>query len=328
VERYGQPAVREVQTGTQAKPGILITGHDLLDLENLLKQVEGTEVMVYTHGEMLPAFMYPKLASHPNLAGHFGGAWQLQKDEFEAFGGAILATTNCVLHPKPSYAAKFFTTRVTAVPGATRLKSDNFSEVIACARKIGALPERKGERIPVGFHHSVILGAAPAIVEAVKKGDITRFFVIGGCDGAEPGRNYFTEYAKHAPASSFILTLGCGKYRIMGHDYGTLLGLPRLLDMGQCNNAYGAIQVAVGLAGAFQCGVNDLPLTIVLSWFEQKAVAVLLTLLHLGVKNIAVGPTAPAWITPNVFKVLQDAYGLKLIGEDAVAEVQELCGVR
>jgi hydroxylamine reductase len=327
VERYGQPAVREVQTGTLAKPGILITGHDLLDLENLLKQVEGTEVMVYTHGEMLPAFMYPKLAGHPNLAGHFGGAWQLQKDEFEVFGGAILATTNCVLHPRPSYAAKFFTTRVTAVPGATRLKSDDFSAVIACAKRIGPLPERKGERIPVGFHHSVILGAAPAIVEAVKKGDITRFFVIGGCDGAEPGRNYFTEYAKQAPASSFILTLGCGKYRIMGHDYGTLLGLPRLLDMGQCNNAYGAIQVAVGLAGAFECGVNDLPLTIVLSWFEQKAVAVLLTLLHLGVKNIAVGPTAPAWITPNVFKVLQDAYGLKLIGENATADAQEVCAV-
>ncbi len=328
VERYGKPAVTEVQTGTQAKPGILITGHDLLDLEHLLKQVEGTEVLVYTHGEMLPAFMYPKLANHPNLAGHFGGAWQLQKDEFEAFGGAILATTNCVLHPLPSYADKFFTTRVTAVPGATRLKTDDFSAVIACAKKIGPLAARTGERIPVGFHHSVILDAAPAIIDAVKKGEITRFFVIGGCDGAEPGRNYFTDYAKNTPDSTFILTLGCGKYRIMGHDYGTLLGLPRLLDMGQCNNAYGAIQVAVGLAGAFECGVNDLPLTIVLSWFEQKAVAVLLTLLHLGVKNIAVGPTAPAWITPNVFKVLQEAYGLKLIGEDGVADVLEVCAVR
>jgi len=328
VERYGKPEVREVQIGTQAKPGILITGHDMLDLENLLRQAEGTGVMVYTHGEMLPAFMYPKLAGHPNLAGHFGGAWQLQKNEFEAFGGAILATTNCIQHPKPSYADKFFTTRVTAVPGATRLKTDDYTAVIERAKEIGALPERKGARISVGFHHSVILAAAPAIVAAVKKGEVTRFFVIGGCDGAKPGRNYFTEYAKNAPRSTFILTLGCGKYRIMGHDYGTLLGLPRLLDMGQCNNAYGAIQVAVGLAGAFNCGVNDLPLTIVLSWFEQKAVAVLLTLLHLGVKNIAVGPSAPAWITPNVFKVLQDAYGLKLVGKDGKADVLEVCAAK
>lgn len=324
VERYGQPAVREVFVGTKAQPGILVTGHDMLDLENLLKQCEGTDVLVYTHGEMLPAFMYPKLANHPNLAGHFGGAWQLQKKEFEEFGGAILATTNCVLHPKDSYAHRFFTLRCTAVPGATRLKTDDFSAVIAKAKAAGNLPARDFGKVTTGFHHSVILGAAPAIIEGVQKGEITRFFVIGGCDGAEPGRNYFTEYAANAPKSSFILTLGCGKYRIMGHDYGTLLGLPRLLDMGQCNNAYGAIQVAVGLAGAFKCGVNDLPLTIVLSWFEQKAVAVLLTLLHLGVKNIAVGPAAPAWITPNIFKVLQDAYGLKLIGKDGKADVQAI----
>jgi hydroxylamine reductase len=321
VERYGQPAVREVATGTKAAPGILVTGHDLLDLENLLRQVEGTDVLVYTHGEMLPGHMYPKLAAHPNLAGHFGGAWQLQKKEFEAFGGAILATTNCILEPRESYADRVFTTRVTAVPGGTRLKDDDFSAVIRRARALGDLPAREGKPVTVGFHHSVILGAAPAILEAVAKGDVTRFFVIGGCDGAEPGRNYFSEYAANAPDSSFILTLGCGKFRIMDHDYGTLLGLPRLLDMGQCNNAYGAIQVAVGLAGALNCGVNDLPLTIVLSWFEQKAVAVLLTLLHLGVKNIAVGPAAPAFLSPGVFKVLQDAYGLKLVGSDAKADL-------
>jgi hydroxylamine reductase len=297
----------------------------MLDLENLLRQCEGTDVLVYTHGEMLPAFMYPKLANHPNLAGHFGGAWQLQKKEFEAFGGAILATTNCVLHPRPSYADRLFTLRCTAVPGATRLKTDDFSAVIRKAQELGRLEAREFGKVTTGFHHSVILGAAPAIIEGVKKGEITRFFLIGGCDGAEPGRNYYTDYAANAPQSSFILTLGCGKYRVMGDDYGTLLGLPRLLDMGQCNNAYGAIQVAVGLAGAFQCGVNDLPLTIVLSWFEQKAVAVLLTLLHLGVKNIAVGPAAPAWITPNVFKVLQDAYGLKLIGTDGKADVLAAC---
>ena len=321
VEHFGQPAVKAAFCGTKAQPGILVTGHDLLDLANLLKQVEGTEVLVYTHGEMLPAHMYPAFANHPNLAGHFGGAWQLQRKEFETFGGAILATTNCIMEPKSSYAGRMFTTRVTAVPGATRLKTDDFSAVIAKAQQAGNLEARDFGTITTGFHHSVILGAAPAIIEGVKKGDITRFFVIGGCDGSEPGRNYYTEYAANTPQSSFILTLGCGKFRIMGHDYGTLLGLPRLLDMGQCNNAYGAIQVAVGLAGAFECSVNDLPLTIVLSWFEQKAVAVLLTLLHLGVKNIAVGPAATAWITPNVFKVLQDAYGLKLIGENAKADL-------
>ncbi len=321
VERYGQPAVGQVAAGTRAQPGILVTGHDLLDLENLLEQVRGTDVLVYTHGEMLPAHMYPVLKGHPNLAGHFGGAWQLQKTEFEAFGGAILATTNCILEPRESYRDRVFTTRITAVPGATRLRGDDFSAVIARAKALGPLPERTGPSLTVGFHQSVILGAAPAILEAVAKGEVTRFFVIGGCDGAEPGRNYFSDYAKNAPASSFILTLGCGKFRILDHDYGTLLGLPRLLDMGQCNNAYGAIQVAVGLAGALNCGVNDLPLTIVLSWFEQKAVAVLLTLLHLGVKNIAVGPAAPAFLSPNVFKVLQGAYGLKLTGTDARADL-------
>ena len=321
VERYGQPAVGAVATGTRPQPGILVTGHDLVDLENLLAQAEGTDVLVYTHGEMLPAHMYPVLRNHPNLAGHFGGAWQLQKTEFEAFGGAILASTNCILEPRESYRDRVFTTRVTAVPGGTRLRGDDFGAVIARARALGPLPERTGPSLTVGFHQSVILGAAPAILEAVAKGEVTRFFVIGGCDGAEPGRNYFSDYAKNAPASSFILTLGCGKFRILDHDYGTLLGLPRLLDMGQCNNAYGAIQVAAGLAGALNCGVNDLPLTIVLSWFEQKAVAVLLTLLHLGVKNIAVGPAAPAFLSPNVFKVLQDAYGLKLTGTDALADL-------
>ena len=319
--RYGQPEVTAVATGTQARPGILITGHDLLDLEHLLAQVAGTDVMVYTHGEMLPAHMYPNLRNHPNLAGHFGGAWQLQKSQFEDFGGAILATTNCILVPRDSYRDRVFTTRVTAVPGGTRLRTDDCSAVIRRAQELGALPERVGPEVTVGFHHSVILKAAPAILEAVAKGEVTRFFVIGGCDGAEPGRNYFSEFARNAPDSSFVLTLGCGKFRLMDHDYGTLLGLPRLLDMGQCNDAYGAIQVAAGLAGALNCGVNDLPLTIVLSWFEQKAVAVLLTLLHLGIRNIAVGPAAPAFLSPNVFKVLQDAYGLKLIGSDAKADL-------
>lgn len=321
VAHFGAPSPTEVRVGSQARPGILVSGHDLLDLSNLLAQVEGTDVLVYTHGEMLPAHMYPRLREHPNLAGHYGGAWQLQRKEFEAFGGAVLVTTNCVQEPRPGYADRLFTTRATAVPGCPRLEGDDFSAVIAKARELGPLPARDAGTVPVGFHHSVLLAAAPAILDAVKAGTITRFFLIGGCDGAEPGRNYYSEYARLTPDSSFILTLGCGKFRIMGHDYGTLLGLPRLLDMGQCNNAYGAIQVAAGLAGALGCGVNDLPLTIVLSWFEQKAVAVLLTLLHLGVRNIAVGPAAPAFLTPNVFKVLQDTFGLKLTGADARADL-------
>ncbi len=321
VARFGQPRVAQVEVGTRPQPGILVSGHDLLDLANLLQQVEGTGVLVYTHGEMLPAHMYPGLGDHPNLAGHFGGAWQLQKKEFDTFGGAILVTTNCIQEARDSYRDRLFTTRVTAVPGATRLAGDDFSAVIARAKALGPLPRRDLGRIPVGFHHSVVLGAAPALLEAVKAGQLTHVFLIGGCDGNEPGRNYYSEYARLTPASSFVLTLGCGKFRIMDHDYGTLLGLPRLLDMGQCNDAYGAIKVAAGLAEALGCGVNDLPLTIVLSWFEQKAVAILLTLLHLGVKNIAVGPNAPAFLTPSLFKVLQDAYGLKLTGEDPKADL-------
>jgi hydroxylamine reductase len=315
VETFGKPSPTTVKEGLLTKPGILITGHDMVDLWNLLKQCEGTDVMVYTHGEMLPAHMYPKLRNHPNLAGHFGGAWQKQKSEFAAFGGAVLATTNCVLIPKESYKDRIFTTRVTAVPGGKQLHTDDFSSVIACAKACGPLEATPIKTSTVGFHHSVILDAAPTIVDAVKAGKISRFFVIGGCDGAEPGRNYFSEYAKAAPKDSFILTLGCGKFRIRDHDYGTHLGLPRLMDMGQCNDAYGAINVAVNLAKAFNCSVNELPLSLVVSWFEQKAVAVLLTLLHLGVKGITLGPNPPAFVTPNVFKVLQDTFDLRLAGD-------------
>lgn len=322
VERYGDPSPTAVQEGTSAGPGILVTGHDMLDLENLLKQCEGTDVKVYTHGEMLPAHMYPKLREHPNLEGHYGGAWQKQKKEFEAFSGPVLATTNCILIPKPSYADRVFTTRCTAVPGGTRITDDDFSAVVAKAKQCEPLPEAPLKKSTVGFHHSVVLGAAETIVQAVKDGKISRFFVIGGCDGAEPGRNYFSDYAQATPPDSFILTLGCGKYRIRDYDYGELLGLPRLLDMGQCNNAYGAIKVAVGLAEAFNCTVNDLPLTLVISWFEQKAVAVLLTLLHLGVKGITIGPKPPAFITPNVFKILQEKFDLRLTGQSAKEDLE------
>ena len=320
-ERFGAPSPAPVQEGTQAAPGILISGHDLLDLDNLLKQCEGTDVKVYTHGEMLPAHMYPKLREHPNLAGHYGGAWQKQRREFDAFAGPALITTNCVVLPKESYAGRLFTTRVTAVPGGTRIVNEDFSQVIAKAKECGPLPENPGPSQTVGFHHSVILNIADTIVEAVKGGKISHFFLIGGCDGAEVGRNYFSDYAQATPADSFILTLGCGKYRIRDYDYGELLGLPRLLDMGQCNDAYGAIKVAVGLAEAFNCSVNDLPLTLVVSWFEQKAVAVLLTLLYLGVKGITIGPKPPGFVSPGVFKVLQDQFDLRLTG-DAQTDLQ------
>jgi hydroxylamine reductase len=326
VRRFGQPSPTEVSEGTQAGPGILVTGHDLVDLDDLLRQCSGTDVKVYTHGEMLPAHMFPKLRNHPNLAGHFGGAWQKQRSEFAAFSGPVLATTNCVVIPPKTYAGRMFTTRVTAVPGGTRLTSNDFSAVIAKAKECPPLPASTIKKSTVGFHHSAILALAPTIVDAIKAGKISRFFVIGGCDGAESGRNYFTDFAKLTPPDSFILTLGCGKYRIREHDYGTLLGLPRLLDMGQCNDAYGAIQVAVALAQAFNCTVNDLPLTLVISWFEQKAVAVLLTLLSLGVKHITLGPNPPAFITPGVFQILKDKFDLRLISNDPAKDLAAAMG--
>jgi hydroxylamine reductase len=328
VEHFGAPSPTTVFEGTKAGPGILVTGHDMLDLEDLLKQTAGTGVNVYTHGEMLPAHMYPELRKHEHLVGHYGGAWQLQKKEFPKFAGAILGTTNCVLIPKADYKDRLFTTRVTAAPGATRLKSNDFSQVIECAKRSQPLTDDQTGESTVGFHHSVLLGLADKIVPAVKAGSLSHFFLIGGCDGAERGRNYFSEFAKNTPADSLILTLGCGKYRIRDHDYGTIeldgVGpVPRLLDMGQCNDAYGAVQVAVALAGAFDCGVNDLPLTIVLSWFEQKAIAVLLTLLALDVKGIRVGPAPPAFVSPNVFKILQDKFDLKLTNNsDPLADLK------
>jgi hydroxylamine reductase len=319
VATFGNPSPTSVYEGTKAGPGILVSGHDMVDLKLLLDQVAGTNVKVYTHGEMLPAHMYPKLREHPNLAGHFGGAWQNQRTDFESFSGPILGTTNCVLIPRPAstYGSRFFTTRVTAVPGAKRIRGTDFSEVIACAKSCPSLVDMHVRNSTVGFHHSFLMGMADRIVEAVKSGAIKHFFLIGGCDGAESGRNYYYDMATGAPADSVILTLGCGKYRIRDFDYGEIGGIPRLLDMGQCNDAYGAIQVALGLSRAFKCGVNDLPLTLVISWFEQKAVAVLLTLLSLNVKGIRIGPALPAFVSPNVLKALQEKFDLKPIGRTA-----------
>ena len=330
VETFGQPAPTTVYEGTKAGPGILVTGHDMLDLKNLLEQTAGTGINVYTHGEMLPAHMYPKLKQHEHLVGHYGGAWQKQRTEFAEFTGPILATTNCVLIPRDGsgYGDRLFTTRVTAVPNGNRITNDSFADVIAKAKTSQPLTDNPVKESTIGFHHSVILSLADKIVAAVKAGKLKHFFLIGGCDGAEPGRNYFSEFAANTPPDTLVLTVGCGKYRIRDNDFGTIeldgVGpIPRLLDMGQCNDSFGAIQVAVALADAFNCGVNDLPLTIVLSWFEQKAVAVLLTLLALDVKGIRIGPAAPAFITPNVMKILQDKYDLQLISNDPIADVKQ-----
>jgi len=330
---FGKASPATVYEGTKAGPGILVTGHDMLDLEDILKQTEGTGVNVYTHGEMLPAHMYPELRKYKHLAGHFGGAWQKQKKEFAEFTGAVVATTNCILIPREEYKDRLFTTRATAVPGAKRITSNDFSALIECAKQCAPLPDAPVKETTVGFHHGVILSLAGEIVEAVKAGKLKHFYLIGGCDGAEPGRNYFSEFAANTPKDTIVLTLGCGKYRIRDNDFGTIeLGaagaIPRLLDMGQCNDAYGAIQVAVALSKAFDCGVNDLPLTIVLSWFEQKAVAVLLTLLALDVKGIRIGPNPPAFVSPNVFKILQDKYDLKLTStKDPMTDLKETLSV-
>ncbi len=323
-DRFGTPEPTTVYEGTKAGPGILVTGHDLVDLADLLQQTEGTGVNVYTHGEMLPAHSYPKLKAYPHLAGHYGGPWQNQQWEFPLFAGPILGTTNCVLIPPDSYKDRLFTNRVTAVPGGKRLKDSDFSEVIAMAKQSAPLPERKVRESTIGFHYSVILGLADKILGAVNSGAIKRFYLIGGCDGAELGRNYYTKLAQGAPHESVILTLGCGKYRIRNHDYGDIGGIPRLLDMGQCNDAFGAVQVALGLANALGCTINDLPLSIVLSWFEQKAVAVLLSLLALGVKGIRLGPVPPAFVSPNVFRILQEKFDLKLIEAEPPKELVSL----
>lgn len=313
-QAFGNPVPTEVETGTRPGPGILVTGHDLLDLYELLKQTESTGINIYTHGEMLPAHAYPALKKFKHLVGNYGGAWQEQRKEFAEFSGAILATTNCVLIPQANtYLDRLFTTGVAGIEGAAHIKARDFSPLIKKAKALTALKESDGKKLLTGFHHSAILKIADKIIEALKTGKIRHIFLVGGCDGAKPGRNYYTEFAKEAPNDCIILTLACGKYRFNKLDFGAIDGIPRLIDIGQCNNAYSAIQVAVALAQAFNCSVNDLPLSLVLSWFEQKAVAILLTLLSLGVKGIRIGPTSPAFITPNIFKILQEKFDLKLI---------------
>jgi hydroxylamine reductase len=311
-QTYGNPVPTPVRVTPVKGKAILISGHDLKDLEVLLEQTKGLGLNIYTHGEMLPAHGYPGLKKHSHLVGNYGGAWQDQAKEFNAFPGAILMTTNCIQAPRESYKARIFTTGLVAWPGVTHVANGNFKPVIDAALAAPGFSTDEPEKtILVGFGHNTILGVADKVIGAVKGGQLRHFFLIGGCDGAKPGRNYYTEFAEAVPKDCAILTLACGKYRFNKLDFGDIGGIPRLLDCGQCNDAYSAIKVAVALAQAFGCGVNDLPLSLILSWYEQKACAILLTLLHLGIKNIRLGPSLPAFVTPTVLKVLVDLFSIK-----------------
>ena len=302
---YGHPVPTKVPLGVKKGKAILVSGHDLKDLEFLLKQSQGKGINIYTHGEMLPAHGYPELKKYPHFYGHYGTAWQNQHKEFKVFPGAILMTTNCIQRPLASYKDNIFTTGLVGWPNVTHISDKDFTLVIEKALELpGFQEDSEGKAVMVGFARNTILSVADKVVEAVKNKNLRHILLVGGCDGANPGRNYYTEIVEKSPADTIILTLACGKFRFFDKDLGTLVGLPRLLDMGQCNDAYSAVKVAVALADVFGVGVNDLPLSIVCSWYEQKAVAILLTLLHLGIKNIRLGPSLPAFITPNVLDVL------------------------
>ena len=322
---YGQPVPTSVTMTVEKGPFIIITGHDLLDLKQLLDQTEGKSINIYTHGEMLPAHGYPELKKYAHLKGNFGTAWQNQQNEFDCVPAPILFTTNCLMTPKPSYADRVFTTSVVGFPGMTHIQDGenhvkDFSPVINKATQLGGWAEDKhfkgingGETLTTGFARGTVLGVADTVIAAVKAGAIKHFFLVGGCDGAKPGRNYYTEFVKQTPKDTVILTLACGKYRFNDLNIGEIGGLPRIMDMGQCNDAYSAIRVALALADAFGCGVNELPLSLVLSWYEQKAVCILLTLLSLGIKDIRLGPTLPAFLSSNVLNVLVENFGIKPI---------------
>ncbi len=317
-ESYGKPTPVTVPLSVEKGPFIVISGHDLHDLKLLLEQTEGKGINIYTHGEMLPAHGYPELKKYPHLKGNFGTAWQNQQKEFADIPAPVLFTTNCLMPPRASYVDRVFTTAVVSYPELTHIGEEkDFTPVIEKALELGGYPEDKaftgingGSTVMTGFAHDTVLGVADQVIAAVKSGAIKHFFLVGGCDGARPGRNYYTEFVKQTPADTVVLTLACGKYRFNDLELGTIGGLPRLMDIGQCNDAYSAIQIAVALADAFGCGVNDLPLSMVLSWYEQKAVCILLTLLHLGIKNIRLGPTLPAFISPNVLHYLVENFGI------------------
>ncbi|MGQ9732927.1 MAG: hydroxylamine reductase [Candidatus Zipacnadales bacterium] len=309
---YGDPEPTQVQVTPVKGKAILVSGHDLKDLEELLRQTEGTGINVYTHGEMLPALAYPGLTKYSHLVGNYGGAWQDQRKEFAAFPGPIVMTTNCLQKPQESYQGRIFTCGVVGWPGVTHLGEErDFSAVIRAAEEAEGFTDDAPEHlITIGFGHQALLAKAPALIEAVQSGALRHFFLIGGCDGAKPGRNYYTQLAEQVPDNCLILTLACGKYRFNKLNLGQIGPFPKVIDIGQCNDAYSAIKIAVALAEALRVGVNDLPLSLILSWFEQKAVVILLTLLHLGLRNIKLGPTLPAFITPSVLQVFADTFEL------------------
>ena len=312
---YGHPVPTSVPLGAKQGKAILVSGHDLKDLEDILKQTEGKGINVYTHGEMLPCHGYPELKKYDHFYGHYGTAWQNQAKEFDAFPGAIVMTTNCIQKPRETYSENLFTTGLVGWPGVNHIADKDFTPAIESALALPGFSEdtEKGS-VMVGFARNAVLGVADKVIEAVKNKDIRHFFLVGGCDGAKPGRNYYTELVENIPEDCVVLTLACGKFRFFDKDLGDIGGIPRLLDIGQCNDAYSAVQIAVALAGAFDCGVNDLPLSMVLSWYEQKACVILLSLLHLGIRDIRLGPSLPAFISPNVLDVLVKNFNIMPIG--------------
>lgn len=318
---YGTPVPTKVPTDIEKGPFIVISGHDLYDLKELLEQTKDKGIHIYTHGEMLPAHAYPELKKYSHLKGNFGTAWQNQQKEFDSIPGPVLFTTNCIMPVRPSYSDRIFTTSVVAYPGMVHIdEQKDFAPVIQKALELGGYPEdhemsgiNGGHELTTGFGHGTVLSVADKVIGAVKSGDISHFFLVGGCDGARPGRNYYTDFVKQTPKDSIILTLACGKYRFNDLDLGDIGGLPRIMDMGQCNDAYSAIKVAVALSEAFNTDVNSLPLSMVLSWYEQKAVCILLTLLSLGIKNIYLGPTLPAFVSPGVLNVLVEKFNISPI---------------
>lgn len=324
---YGDPVPTTVPLGHRKNKCILITGHDLRDLELLLKQTEGKGIDVYTHGEMLPCHGYPELKKYDHFYGHFGTAWQNQHKEFPKFPGPVLFTTNCIQKPKDDYKDRIFTTGLVGWPGVTHIEDKDFSQVVEKALAMdGWQDDADNGSVMVGFAHKAVLGVADKIIEAVKNKDIRHFFLVGGCDGAKPGRDYFTKFVEQVPSDCVVLTLACGKFRFFDKDLGDIGGIPRLLDVGQCNDAYSAIQIAVALAGAFECEVNDLPLSMIISWYEQKAVAILLTLLFLGIKDIRLGPSLPAFISPAVLQFLVDTFDIKPVADTPEEDLKAILG--
>lgn len=324
-EKFGHPAPNKVNVKPVAGKAILVSGHDLCDLEMILQQTEGKGINVYTNGEMLPAHGYPGLNKYPHLIGNYGSAWQNQQSEFAAFPGPIVMTSNCLIDPNVgNYADRIFTRSIVGYPGVSHIEGNDFSQVINCALSMeGFKYSEIPHEITVGFARNALMNAAPAVIEQVKAGNIRHFFLVGGCDGDKAERSYYTELTKAIPEDCLILTLACGKFKFNKLNFGEINGIPRLLDVGQCNDSYSAIQLALALAEAFGCGVNELPLNLVLSWFEQKAIVVLLTLLSLGVKNIRVGPTAPAFLTENLLNELNEQFGLTLI-TDVATDLQTM----